>query len=154
VVSVAVAGRGFEQFFDGDERCILRNLDTFFYELTRSFTPPAIATWNGEEFDLPFLHARYARCGVAHGLELFPLGARRGKYGKPTYAGVWCGLPSVDVSPWYQAFAQSRGIRHSLKPVAKALGYRPIEVPDRGSTTCRTRGSRATCSSAVGRLSA
>lgn len=91
-----------------------------------------LVSWNGGEFDLPFLHRRFAENGVAASLTLRPCGLM-GKYGKPVYDARWGDKTHVDISDSYEEFCKSRHIRWSLKETAKAvLGAKPVEVDARG----------------------
>ena len=99
-----------------------------------SRAPPdtMLVTWNGEEFDLPFLFERYHTCGHRSSLEISPRGTT-GKYGKPRFAARWANVPHVDISDFYKDFALENGIPWSLKPVAHALlNIEPMIVDNRG----------------------
>lgn len=81
--------------------------------------------WNITEFDLWFLHERAAYYEMD-----FPIVAtgETGKYGKPVWTSPLAA--SIDDLAYYRRFkevAESRGIKHSLQPVATALG-RPQAV--------------------------
>src|SRR3954447_16716520 len=66
VVTVALAGPGYEEVFTGDEPQLLIDLDDRLHQLE----PGVIATWNGAAFDLPFLADRAELCDVDLGLRL------------------------------------------------------------------------------------
>jgi DNA polymerase elongation subunit (family B) len=91
-----------------------------------------LITWNGEEFDLPFLRHRFLLNDLETSLTLTQRSAI-GKYGKPLYAARWASVPHVDVAEQYRAVADDLGIPWRLKPVARAvLGVEPVEVDNRG----------------------
>lgn len=91
-----------------------------------------IATWNGKEFDMPFLHRRFGENGIESTLWLAPMGGM-GKYGKPVYNVMWANCEHFDVSDAYEEFAKVRHVRWGLKEVAKAvLGADPVKVDARG----------------------
>jgi DNA polymerase elongation subunit (family B) len=107
-------------------------LDKLEYEIRGLQPGTLLLSWNGEEFDFPFLMRRYELCGVATTLELVPQG-RAGKYGKERYEVRWGHLRHVDLAPVFEDWARKTNTQWSLKPVAKAwLGLRPIEVDRRG----------------------
>ena len=66
VVTVALAGPGYEEVFTGPEPELLLDLD----ERIRELEPGVLATWNGAAFDLPFLSDRAALHGLPLGLWL------------------------------------------------------------------------------------
>ena len=81
--------------------------------------------WNISEFDLWFLHVRAAYYEID-----FPIveTGEQGKYGKPLWTSPLAS--SIDDLAYHHRFkelAQRRGIKHSLQPVATALG-RPTAV--------------------------
>jgi len=86
VVTVALAGPGFEEVFTGREEALLADLD----ERIGQLEPGVIATWNGAAFDLPFLADRAALHELPIGLRLrhdraitmrrAPLPGHRGAY--------------------------------------------------------------------------
>lgn len=99
-----------------------------------------IATWNGSEFDLPFIAIRKALNGrpEAGGPHLRPMielwdGQSApphicGKYGKPRYSASWWGASLVDVAYMYEQDAKDHGTFWSLKPMAKEFKV-GIELP-------------------------
>lgn len=96
--------------------------------------PPGtvLVTWNGEEFDLPFLKTRFDLNGMASTLELRSRGMT-GKYGKPLYSAKWGQVTHVDIAERYRLWASTEHISWRLKPVARALlGVDPVEVDNRG----------------------
>lgn len=89
--------------------------------------PCTLVSWNGEEFDFPFLAHRFQVHGLTSRLWLKPRHAL-GKYGNPLFEASWAGSPHVDIAPLWEHFALTAGIKHSLKPVARHLDLNPIEV--------------------------
>jgi len=125
------------------EATMLFNLDKHLAALP----PGLIVTWNGAFFDLPFLYTRRRILSLPpsstlrqFGLHLIPQPGLTPKYdyiGDHTcaYAAVWSrgndsGVPHqhLDISFAYKKVAADLGVKHSLKPVAKALGIKVIEV--------------------------
>jgi len=93
-----------------------------------------LVTWNGEEFDLPFLRRRFDEYGITTTLVLAPRG-QIGKYGKQLYSAHWGPHHHVDISDDYRQFALSRHIAWSLKPVARdILGIDPVVVDNSGAS--------------------
>jgi DNA polymerase elongation subunit (family B) len=93
-----------------------------------------LVTWNGEEFDLPFLARRFELHGLLTGLEVIA-GNRHGKYGGTRFTGRWGDLDHVDVAGLYQSVANELSVPWSLKPVSRrVLGLEPIEVPRDGAS--------------------
>lgn len=81
--------------------------------------------WNITEFDMWFLHVRAAYYEME-----FPIveTGKKGKYGKPCWTSPLAA--SIDDLAYHVRFkelAERRGIKHSLQPVATALG-RPTAV--------------------------
>jgi DNA polymerase elongation subunit (family B) len=132
VVSVAVwdTASSSATFLAGDEYQLLRDLD----DLLSSCDDGVLATWNGANFDLPFLDSRFARHNVQSSLELAPATDRPPKYcelpGRHPlgYWARWNRLRHLDVAYPYQDVADDLGVTWSLKPVAKALGIKMVEV--------------------------
>jgi len=106
-----------------------------------------IVTWNGAFFDLPFLYTRRRILSVppsstlhSFGLHLLPQFGLTPKYdyiGDHTcgYTAVWLreddsDVPHqhLDISFAYRKVAADLGVKHALKPVARALGITVIEV--------------------------
>lgn len=127
VVTAALSdGDRFDEVFDwpDDERTLLEDLDFWFY--SRPKPVHRIVTWNGSEFDLPFLACRYALNGLPQeGPTVVPSG-EVGKYGKPRYKGMWNDAIELDISYRYKKVADDLGVKWSLKPVAEALGHEVI----------------------------
>jgi DNA polymerase elongation subunit (family B) len=130
VVTVAVAGPGFEEVFRGREDLLLLDLD----DRLRSLEPGVIATWNGAAFDLPFLADRAALHGVSLGLCLrhdpaitmrrSPLPGHRG-----AYRASWFDHGHIDAYRLYLGdVGPSMRISCSLKSIARLVGLAPIEV--------------------------
>jgi DNA polymerase elongation subunit (family B) len=130
VVAVGLVGpQGRYAILDGDEKRLLAKLETFVRKI------PAhayLVTWNGEEFDLPFLAGRFSRLGVRTTLKLSRKRGR-GKYGGRVYEVHWGGKGHVDIAPMFRQIAETKQIPWNLKPVARAmLGNNPIEEDRRG----------------------
>ena len=66
VVTVALAGPGYEEVFTGPEAQLLIDVD----ERIGQLEPGVLATWNGAAFDLPFLADRARLWGIQLGLQL------------------------------------------------------------------------------------
>lgn len=114
-----------------DERKLLRGLNKTILSLPAGVT---LVTWNGEEFDLPFLWTRFAHNRISTELWIRPSG-RLGKYGKPAVAAGWNGHSHEDIASRFRRWATSRGVAWSLKPVAKEfLGVSPVEVDRSGAS--------------------
>ena len=93
----------------------------------------AIVTWNGEEFDMPFLATRFEERLVPSTLRVVPT-RDVGKYGRPLFHAEWGSRRHVDIAAHYKDWAQSLGVPWNLKPVAKAvLRVKPVEVDRSGS---------------------
>ncbi len=94
----------------------------------------AIVTWNGEEFDMPFLAMRFEQRDIASTLRVKPT-AGVGKYGRPLFSAYWGSHRHIDIAPLYRREAESAGVAWNLKPIAKAfLGVQPVEVDRTGSS--------------------
>lgn len=130
VIAAGLAGDGWvESCVSRDEQQLLQWL----VERVRGLHPSTtLVTWNGSEFDLPFLARRFGVLGIDSGLKLRPTG-ELGKYGGDLYDGEWSGLHHHDIAPDFRDAAQEAGVRWSLKPVAKeVLSVAPVEVDRRG----------------------
>jgi DNA polymerase elongation subunit (family B) len=131
IVAVGVTWRSDSRVFVGDERSILIALEQYIADLPED---SLLTTWNGEEFDLPFLKARFDALSLETTLTLTPRGTL-GKYGKPRYSAVWGTTEHLDIAPLFEEAAAEAGVRWSLKPVARALlGVEPVEVDNRGES--------------------
>jgi len=128
---------------DHGEATMLFNLD----RQLSALPPGLIVTWNGAFFDLPFLYTRRRILSVppsstlhSFGLHLLPQFGLTPKYdyiGDHTcgYTAVWLreddsDVPHqhLDISFAYRKVAADLGVKHALKPVARALGITVIEV--------------------------
>lgn len=114
-----------------DEEDLLRWID----EVINSLPDDAkIITWNGEEFDLPFLKQRFAAHNIPTSLELEPR-HEIGKYGNPLFKAKWGLRAHWDIAPTFRHIAEKHSVRWSLKPVAQTLlQTEPVEVDRRGSS--------------------
>jgi DNA polymerase elongation subunit (family B) len=131
VLAVAFVGAAFERCFLGsDERHILIQTEDFVrHHLANSL----IVTWNGEEFDLPFLKERFDRRDLQSSLILTER-LEVGKYGGKLFRAAWGASSHVDIAPMFKQAAASLGIPWSLKPIAKRiLGVEPVEVDRSGA---------------------
>jgi len=126
IVAVAVSGLDDEHVLLGDEGDILRRLD----ELLRSLDPGVIITWNGTNFDLPFIATRAAMHGIPVGLRLDDDGAgwppthRTGRH-----RCIWGHHRHLDGYRLYRDdFGRTTGLSCGLKPLARLAGLHPVEV--------------------------
>jgi uncharacterized protein YprB with RNaseH-like and TPR domain len=130
VVTVALAGPGFEEVFTGPEAALLLDLD----ERLGQLEPGVIATWNGAAFDLPFLADRAAVHELPIGLRLqhdgaitlrrAPLPGHRG-----AYRAGWFDHGHLDAYRLYRGdVGPALRISCSLKSIARFVGLAPVEV--------------------------
>jgi uncharacterized protein YprB with RNaseH-like and TPR domain len=130
VVTVALAGPGYEEVFTGPEHALLADVD----ERISQLEPGVIATWNGAAFDLPFLADRAALHEVPLGLRLqhdraitmrrAPLPGHRG-----AYRASWFDHGHLDAYRLYRGdVGPALRISCSLKSIARFVGLAPIEV--------------------------
>ena len=130
VVTVALAGPGYEEVFTGPEAQLLVELDARLGELE----PGVLATWNGAAFDLPFLSDRAALHGLPLGLRLqhdasitmrrAPLPGHRG-----AYRASWFDHGHLDAYRLYRGdVGPALRISCSLKSIARFVGLAPVEV--------------------------
>ncbi|MFP3881931.1 MAG: ribonuclease H-like domain-containing protein [Actinomycetota bacterium] len=131
VVAIGVADGHRTRAFLGNEDDILRDIQGFVADLVPG---SLLITWNGEEFDLPFLRSRFEALDISTSLTLRSKGGV-GKYGKPLYEAVWGHVRHVDIAPMLRSRAEQLGVRWGLKPVARALlGLEPVEVDNTGES--------------------
>jgi DNA polymerase elongation subunit (family B) len=122
-----------------DEPGLLRDLEAFVAHFPPEIT---IITWNGEEFDLPFLDRRFHATGIKSTLRVM-LAAGTGKYGGRLYRGDWGGRRHLDIAPYFKEQAASLGVPWSLKPLARALLHvQPVEVDRSGAAIGRLEPDR------------
>jgi DNA polymerase elongation subunit (family B) len=130
VVTVALAGPGYEEVFTGEEHVLLADLDERLHQLE----PGVLATWNGAAFDLPFIADRAALYDMSLGLRLQldpsitmrrePLPGHRG-----AYRASWYGHDHLDAYRVYRGdVGPALRISCSLKSIARFVGLAPIEV--------------------------
>ena len=130
VVTVALAGPGYEEVFTGPERELLVDLDDRLAQLE----PGVLCTWNGAAFDLPFLADRAALHGLPLGLRLrhdasitmrrAPLPGHRG-----AYRANWYDHGHLDAYRLYRGdVGPALRISCSLKSIARFVGLAPVEV--------------------------
>ena len=116
--------------FDGAEADILTNLDAAIAALA----PGVVVTWNGSRFDLPFISDRAQMLGVLLGLRLAPDPHHRSRHDPlPGHSGgyiaTWHSQRHLDAYGVYRADAGATfRIPCGLKPLAKMVGLRPVEV--------------------------
>jgi hypothetical protein len=129
VVAVAVAGPdGVTTFDDRNEALLLDRLD---WHLA-SIEPGVIATWNGANFDLPFLHHRARIRGVDLGLRLRPDPVlplpREPLPGRTlTSRAWWHGHAHLDAYRLYRAdVVPALGVSGGLKSIAQLCGLAPV----------------------------
>jgi hypothetical protein len=129
VVAVAVAGpSGVTIFDDGNEGLLLDRLD---WHLA-SIEPGVLATWNGANFDLPFLHHRARLHDLAIGLRLRPDPAlplpREPLPGHAhTNRAWWHGHAHLDAYRVYRAdVVPALGVSGGLKSIAQLCGLAPV----------------------------
>lgn len=136
-IAVHSSTHGTRVWSDAPEADLLGALEEF---LT-ACPPSTIVTWNGSVFDLPFLDARARLLGLTLGLCLELDESLTPKYTPtPGYAGAYqaswarAGVPHshLDVAYALKDFSYTRGLPWALKPVARALGFDPIEVDRSG----------------------
>lgn len=130
VVTIALAGPGYEEVFTGEEHVLLADLDERLHQLE----PGVLATWNGAAFDLPFIADRAALYGMSLGLRLQldpaitmrrePLPGHRG-----AYRAGWYGHNHLDAYRVYRGdVGPALRISCSLKSIARFVGLAPVEV--------------------------
>ena len=130
IVAVALALPGRTIVLTGDEATLLADLDA---ELGR-LEPGVIVTWNGANFDLPFIADRAAACGVSLGLELQrelvaaslsrPLAGHAGPY-----RARWGTHGHLDGFRLYRAdVGVCLPISCGLKSISRFIGLTPVEV--------------------------
>lgn len=131
VVAVAVAGAdGATVFDDANEALLLDRLD---WHLA-SIEPGVLATWNGANFDLPFLHHRARRHGVDLGLRLrpdpdLPLPREPLPGHAHTNRAWWHGHAHLDAYRVYRAdVVPALGVSGGLKSIAQLCGLTPVQV--------------------------
>ena len=127
---------------DHDERRLIDQL----FDWLHDQPPGIVTTWNGANFDGPFLDHRSLvlpprpwrrawrrRCPA--NIELRPDRAIAPKYeplpgyGPNGYQIRWRWIHRhVDVAYLFRSWAESNGVPWSLKPGARAFGLRPVEV--------------------------
>ena len=130
VVTIALAGPGYEEVFTGEEHVLLADLDERLHQLE----PGVLATWNGAAFDLPFIADRASLYGMSLGLRLqldpsitlrrAPLPGHDG-----AYRAGWYGHNHLDAYRVYRGdVGPALRISCSLKSIARFVGLAPVEV--------------------------
>jgi len=118
-------------FDDPSEARLLRSLNDWLSD--PATTPGLIVTWNGANFDIPFLITRSEMHGVELDLQAAICEARAPRYSACKghvggYAASWGPHDHADIWPAFQEVAKAAGIKSGLKPVANYFGYDPIVV--------------------------
>jgi len=126
---VAVAVSTAEQDFvlQGEELQILTELELLIYSLA----PGVLITWNGNNFDLPFIAERARRTGIQLGLRFGPAEPTRWTrtpHARP-YSCSWGRHRHLDGYQLYRAdVARLFKISCGLKSLSRLLGFEPVEV--------------------------
>lgn len=130
VITVALAGPGYEEVFTGPEHVILADVD----ERLRQLEPGVVATWNGGAFDLPFIAHRASLYDMALGLRL-QLDPSIVLHGDPlpghegAYRARWHRHAHLDAYRVYRGdVGPALRISCSLKSIARFVGLAPVEV--------------------------
>jgi len=122
---------------DDDVENVIRMVSEAYIDSLSRSLGHVLFTWNGLFFDLPFLAVR--KFG---GVEIFTTSDDpqiEPKYGWPEWAedvtrrktwntAMWRGIPHIDIAPYFREYADAKGIRNSLKPVAESFGIPMISV--------------------------
>ena len=130
IVAVAVSTPDGDEVYDGDEASLLLRVD----DALAGLAPGILATWNGSNFDLPFMARRAERVGVALGLSLRldpsivlrrePLAGESG-----AYRASWHRHSHLDGYRLYRSdVGRLLGLSCGLKPMAMLAGLAPVEV--------------------------
>ncbi|MDG1411976.1 MAG: 3'-5' exonuclease [Acidimicrobiales bacterium] len=130
MVAVAIVGPTGDWVLDGDEATILADTDRILADLT----PGVIVTWNGANFDLPFLADRARGHGLSLGLELVHDTNMAGRH-KPLpghsgpYRARWHRHGHLDAYQVYRADVGAiLGLPCGLKPLSRYVGLPVVEV--------------------------
>ncbi len=130
IVAVAVSTSEGDEVFDGDESSILSRVDAALAHLPAGI----IATWNGANFDLPFLARRARFAGIELGLSMRldpSIFVRReplpGELG--AFRARWHQHTHLDGYRLYRSdVGRLLGLSCGLKPMAMLVGLAPVEV--------------------------
>lgn len=145
VITIAVAGSKGSSFVldsTSNEAMLLEALEAIASRVKRNhhFSTSLFLGWNSTFFDIPFLDVRSRMIGanlstrlrMDHSTSYVP------KYGYPEWLSevrmnewnkAFLGEQNViDIVPLFKPIAAERGISCSLKPVAEALGFNPVQV--------------------------
>jgi DNA polymerase elongation subunit (family B) len=134
LAAALAAANGTRVLVSDDESHVLTELERLVFELP---SEAAIVTWNGGEFDMPFLATRFRLLHLASTLQVTPT-PDVGKYGRPFFHAEWGSHRHLDIAPRFKNRAQSLGVSWNLKPVASVvLGVTPVEVDRSGSAIAR-----------------
>ena len=130
VVAVAIVGPTGDWVLDGDEAKLLTDTDRILADLE----PGVIVTWNGANFDLPFIADRARGHGLALGLNLVHDANIAGRHkplpGHPgPYRACWHGHGHLDAYQLYRADVGAvLGLPCGLKPLSRYVGLPVVEV--------------------------
>ncbi len=130
VVAVAISGPSEDLVLDGSEAVILVETD----RILATLPPGVIVTWNGGNFDLPFLADRAAMHGITLGLRLTRAAEAAGRHEPlPGHAGSyrarWYRHGHLDAYQLYRADVGAvLGLPCGLKPLARHVGLPVVEV--------------------------
>ena len=128
VTAIGLAGDGWRRSFLGAESEVLVESDRFLAELE----PGVLITWNGADFDLPFLADRADAAGLELGLSVRPdsdLAAPRSPLPGHTAAcrGRWWSHDHADAYRALRGFAHGLGLSAALKRFARLHGIDCLE---------------------------
>lgn len=130
IVAVAVSTSEEDFVLQGEELHILRELE----HLISSLAAGVLITWNGNNFDLPFIAERARRTGIQLGLRFGPNEPTqwtRTPHARP-YTCSWGQHRHLDGLQLYRAdLGRMFKLSCGLKPLSRLLGFEPVEVDRR-----------------------
>jgi hypothetical protein len=130
IVAVALSTSDGDQVFDGDEATLIAQVDAALAGLPAGI----VATWNGSNFDLPFLARRADQASIRLGLTMRvdpaiilrrePLAGETG-----AYRASWYQHRHLDGYRLYRSdVGRLLGLSCGLKPMAMLAGLTPVRV--------------------------
>lgn len=137
ITDIALYGEQLKHVFHHEEKA---ELLIQFGDALKGLSPQPIVTWNGTFFDLPFIYDRAIKHGVYAylGMAVIARPDMQPKYDylpghSVGYDATWDASDGgehthLDIAPLFKEWAERHGVKHSLKPVAMALGVDMIEV--------------------------